>query len=127
MTKALPRLSKYATEKELWQRIKPMLQQDGRKAYRIEAIATPGFPDVVWLLKEGISLIELKAGPLKLRPQQIHFIEDAHALDVKVWVIHQLEKRGDIMVFAGIDAITWTGTDDVGVIIELWLKEMTND
>jgi hypothetical protein len=121
----LKKLSKYPTEREMWGRIKSALNHNNRRAYRVEAVATPGFPDIVWITERGIHFMELKAGPVKFRPLQIRFIKDAHMLGVTVWVVSQYYKRADICVLPGIQALAWPDCGE-GEFLEKWLEEMTN-
>ena len=125
----LKKISKKPTEREMWNRIKGALHHNGRRAYRIEALATPGFPDVVWVMEQGVQLIELKAGPMKFRPLQVKFIKDAHALGQTIWVLNQMEKRGEMRVYHGVDAVDWPALAcdaPEGVLIEKWLEDATN-
>jgi hypothetical protein len=125
--KPLRKLSKYPTEKGIWQRITGALNHSDRRAYRIESAITPGFPDAIWVTEKKVIFIELKAGPMRFRQMQVKFIKDMHTLGVTVWVISQLVKQGDIFVFPGIDAINWPECEESsGIYIEEWLEEMTN-
>jgi len=119
------KLSKYPTEREMWNRIKGALNHNDRRAYRVETVATPGFPDIVWITEKGVRLMELKAGKMRFRQAQIKFIKDAFSAGVNVWVIQQQVKLGLMTVLPGIEAIEGHSDGD-GMHIEKWLEVMTN-
>jgi len=113
---------KYPTERQLWARIKPRLEQNNARAYRIEAIATPGFPDVVWCPNMlPPQFLELKAGPLIIRPAQKKFIRDLNDLGLCVWVVWQRELRGQVVVLNGVIAVDW-GTATTGTDFDEWVE-----
>jgi G:T-mismatch repair DNA endonuclease (very short patch repair protein) len=99
----LPKMRSKPTEKNLWNRIKKQLNANGDRAYRIEAVATPGFPDVVWCQQyRGPVFIELKAGPRRFRAAQLNFIREMDKIGIPVYVIWQAELRADPVVYPGV-------------------------
>jgi len=121
MKNPLGTVRKYPTERQLWQRIKPKFEQGGSRAYRIEAVATPGFPDVVWCpYMRPPHFIELKAGPLIIRTAQKKFIKDLNALGFSVWVVWQKERRGQVLVLHGMTTLDWGGSFH-GTDLDEWI------
>jgi G:T-mismatch repair DNA endonuclease (very short patch repair protein) len=87
------------TERALWNRIRTKFEQNGERAYRIEAANTPGFPDVVWVNRNGPVFVELKAGRFIVRVAQKKFVKDMGLLGVDVWIVWQKEARGEVTVW----------------------------
>jgi G:T-mismatch repair DNA endonuclease (very short patch repair protein) len=93
------------TERALWSRIRTKFEQNGERAYRIEAANTPGFPDVVWVNRNGPVFVELKAGRFIVRVSQKKFAQDMHALNINVWIVWQKQARGEVSVWPAIRLI----------------------
>jgi hypothetical protein len=97
-----------ATESSLWRRIRPILQEDGGRAYRIETTTIPGFPDALWCppFKPPV-LIELKAGALRIGPWQKKLYIELNAIGTQVWIIWQVHTLENPVVWRGIDRVDW--------------------
>jgi hypothetical protein len=122
MKDPLGKTRKYPTERQLWARIRPKLNVDYDRAYRIEAIATPGFPDVVWFpYQVGSVLIELKAGPLRFREAQRKFANDMYALGTVVWLIWQAHRRDAPVVYRLIDKVNPGGLGGGAYDLDKWI------
>lgn len=96
------------TEAQLWKRIRGRLRQNGSRAYRIEAVNTPGFPDAVWCpFYRSPLFLELKVGALKLRTSQKNFIREIYGAGLRVYVVYQKSPRGQILVYDGLQVVDW--------------------
>jgi hypothetical protein len=102
------------TERQLWKRIKPLFEQGGGRAYRIETTTIPGFPDVIWFpVNRPAVLIELKSGPRIFGQHQISLMWRLHKIGHTVWVVWQEKLRTDVIVY---DSLVFAGPDpDVAV------------
>jgi G:T-mismatch repair DNA endonuclease (very short patch repair protein) len=109
------------TERALWNRIRSKFEVNGERAYRIEAANTPGFPDVVWVNRNGPVFVELKAGRFIVRVAQKKFVHDMEAIGTHVWIVWQKEVRGDVSVWRAITLIE-TPKDARGMDLDDWLK-----
>jgi len=123
----IKKLKKAPTEAALWSRIRHKFEQGGARVYRVEAVATPGFPDVVWCpYMLGPKFIELKAGRLKFRPAQVKFIKDITKAGCEMFVIWQKEQRGQILVYEARALLDWSVSDSVALLgkdLDEWLDE----
>jgi len=98
-----------ATERSLWKRIKPLLEEGGGCAYRIETSTIPGFPDVLWVPRNRYPiLIELKAGPKYFGQHQINLMWRLYKIGTTVWVVWQEKPRTPVLVY---DSLVFAGPD----------------
>jgi len=115
--------SKSITEAALWKRIRKKFCVGEWRAYRIEAISTPGFPDVVWASPVGLELIELKVGRLRFQDSQKRLFRELSNIGIPVYVIWQMKARDVPSVFTAAELIDDYLLDPYGTPLDKWIEE----